>query len=435
MTLKEHLRRNIVLAYPVMIGQLGHIMVNVADTAMVGRVGVIPLAGATFAGTIYHVMMLFGIGVSYGLTPLIAATSPDNRPKLLTYLQNSATLNTVLGVILFLAVLAVVPFLEYFGQEPEVVEAARPYLIIVSFSLVPLMIFQTFRQFSEGLSNTFNPMVVSITANLLNVALNYVFIFGKLGFPAMGLIGAGYATLIARFFMAGLMMALSYNKWKGIHLNVEWQHIRTMLRIGIPSGMQYVFEIGAFATAAIMVGWISAEALAAHQIALNMAAVTYMAATGIAAASTIRIGNQMGQKDLRNLKIAGYSSMVMVAVFMGFCGLCFILFRYQLTPLYVEDEQVQALAASLLIIAAAFQISDGLQAVGLGVLRGLTDVKVPTLVTFFAYWLLAIPGSYLLGFTFDLGVKGVWYSLSVGLTVAAILHFVRFRNKVQKIRF
>ncbi len=435
MTIKEHFRKNISLAYPVMIGQLGHIMVSVADTAMVGQVGVIPLAGITFAGTIYHLLLLFGIGFSYALTPLIAATPPDDKKSLLTYLQNASLINIILGLLLFALALVVLPFMDRFGQDPQVVEAARTYMAIACASLVPLMLFQTFRQYAEGQSDTFRPMMVSVIANLVNVALNYLLIFGKFGFPELGLAGAAYATLIARIVMALLMMTVTYAKWKGLSIHFEWKHIKTMIRIGMPSGMQYVFEVGAFAMAAIMVGWIGPEALAAHQIALNLSAITYMAATGIAAASTIRIGNQMGLKDLRNLKVAGYSCFALVAVFMGFCGVMFIIFRNTLTSLYIDDPFVQGLAASLLIIAAGFQISDGLQAVGLGVLRGLTDVKVPTLVTFVTYWIIAIPSSYLLGFTLELGVKGVWYALLGGLTIAAIAHISRFRNKLSQLTF
>lgn len=418
-----------------MVGQIGHIMVTVADTMMVGQLGVIPLAAATFAGTFYHILMLFGIGVSYGLTPLVAATDLQDKPKLLKLLQNSLLVNSVLGLLMFGLVISISPFLGYFGQEEQVAISAKPYLQVICFSLIPLMLFQTFRQFSEGLSDTFNPMVVSILANLLNVGLNYLFIFGKWGFPEMGLVGAGYATVISRVVMVVLMMGLSRDKWKGFQMRFEQLLIKRMIKIGVPSGMQYVFEIGAFAMAAIMVGWLGAESLAAHQIALNLAAVSYMAATGIASASTIRIGNQMGLKDLKTLKTAGNTSFVLVAGFMAFCGLIFIFFRFQLTDLYIDNEKVQSLAATLLVIAAAFQISDGLQAVGLGVLRGLTDVKVPTLVTFFAYWMVAIPGSYLLGFTLQLGVIGVWYALLVGLSIAAVLHFMRFQNKVKKIRF
>jgi len=297
------------------------------------------------------------------------------------------------------------------------------------------MVFQTFRQYAEGLSDTFNPMIVSVVTNLINVGLNYIMIYGKFGFPAMGLMGAGYATLIARIAMALLMMWLIHSKWKGISWSFDWSLIKKMLKIGLPSGMQYVFEVGAFATAAIMVGWISAAALAAHQIALNIAAVTYMAATGIASAATIRIGNQMGLRNLPDLRMTGYTSFGMVAVFMATCGLLLIFLRDVLAALYINDLAVQNMAASLLIIAAAFQVSDGLQAVGLGVLRGLTDVKIPTLVTFFAYWLIAIPLGYVLGFTLGLGVYGIWYALLIGLTLAAVLHIFRFRNQLKKIRF
>lgn len=435
MTLKEHLKKNISLAYPVVIGQLGHIMVTVADTVMVGRVGVVPLAAATFGGTFHHILMVFGIGVSYAITPLVAATDPKDHNGQMRFLQNGWILNFLLGLGLVLITLLVSQFLMHFGQEEPVAIAAKPYLIVVGASLLPLMMFQTYRQFAEGLSDTFNPMVVSIVANLVNVGLNYLLIYGAFGFPELGLVGAAIATLISRVLMALLMWWIIRANLHNFRWKFDLSTIKRMLKLGIPSGMQYVFEIGAFATAAIMVGWISAEALAAHQIALNLAAVTYMSATGIGAAATVRIGNQMGQRDIRNLRMAGYSSLGMTAVFMTCCAISFIVFRHSLTAFYVEDVYVRELAAVLLIIAAAFQISDGLQAVGLGILRGLTDVKVPTIVTFVAYWLIAIPGGYLLGFTLDMGVQGVWYALSGGLTVAAVAHFVRFNRLSNKIRF
>ncbi len=434
MTIKEHFRKNIVLALPVIIGQLGHIMVSVADTMMVGRIGVIPLAGATFAGTFFHVFMLFGIGVSYAITPLVAA-DPSNRSKLLVYLQNGFLLNGVLAILMCFSVLILAPFLHLFGQEPEVAIAAKPYLVIISFSLLPMMIFQAFRQFSEGQSNTFSPMIVSIVANMINIGLNYLFIYGKFGFPVMGLNGAGYATLISRFIMVLLMMFLIRDLWKGFKWKFDVGVVRKLLHIGISSGLQYVFEIGAFSMAAIMVGWISAEALAAHQIALNMVAVTYMAASGLGAAAAIRIGNQMGKKDLSNLKRAGVSSFVLVVIFMALAAMLIVLFRSFLVDLYIDEIAVKEIALGLLIIAAGFQISDGLQAVGSGVLRGLMDVKVPTLVTFFVYWICAIPGSYLLAFTFEMGVSGVWYALSAALSLAALLHIIRFIYLTRRLQF
>ncbi|MEM7296772.1 MAG: MATE family efflux transporter, partial [Bacteroidota bacterium] len=415
MTLKEHFRKNVVLAVPVMIGQLGHIMVSVADSVMVGRVGVIPLAGATFAGTFYYLLMVFGLGVSYAITPLVAATDPNNKNTLLKFLQNGFIMNLMLSLLLFGLSLLASLFMDSFGQEEEVVLAARPYLIIMCGSLVPLMIYQTFRQYAEGLSDTVNPMVVSIVANLLNVGLNYMLIYGKLGAPELGLNGAGYATLISRVIMALMMVWIARRKSSGFKFHFQWDGVKQIMKLGLPSGMQYIFEVGAFATAAIMVGWISAEALAAHNIALNLAAISYMTATGLAAAASIRIGNQLGFKDKRNLRIAGFTSFAMVVAFMGTCAVLFIVLRHQLPALYIDNYVVQETAATLLIIAAAFQISDGVQAVGLGVLRGLQDVRIPTLVTFVAFWLVSIPLAYVFAFVVGWGVNGIWYALSLGL--------------------
>lgn len=435
MTLKEHFRKNIILAYPVVIGQLGHIMVNVADSMMVGRVGVVPLAGATFAGAIFIVLMLFGIGVSYAITPLVAAENPTNTSKLKGFLQDGFLMNLILGLLLALLGYAASFFLQHFGQEEEVVAQARPYLRVMSVSLIPLMIFQTFRQYSEGLSDTMNPMVVSIVANVINIGLNYMLIFGKFGFEPMGLFGAGVATLLSRILMPLLMILLTRKIIAGFQWKFHFSGIKRMLKIGVPSGMQYVFEVGAFGGAGIMIGWIGAKELAAHNIALNLSAISYMAATGIAAASTIRIGNQLGLKDKQNLRMAGFTSFTLVAVFMAICASVFIVFREFFPTLYVNEQPVIAIASTLLIVGAAFQISDGLQAVGLGVLRGLRDVRIPTIVTFVSYWVIALPLGYILAFPMNLGVYGIWIALSVGLTLAAVLNIWRFNRLTNRMKF
>lgn len=435
MTIKEHLRKNITLAAPVVIGQLGHMTVSIADSVMVGKLGVIPLAGATFGGTFYHILMLFGIGVTYAITPLVSSTDAKRRKTILGFLQNALVLNLSIGILLFFLSWFISQFMGHFGQEDAVVVFATPYMLIMCFSLIPLMVFQTFRQYSEGLSDTINPMVVSIVANLLNVGLNYVLIYGKFGAPALGLNGAGYATLFSRVVMFIMMMILIKKKWQGFRLEFNWSGIRQLLNLGLPSGLQYTFEVGAFATASIMVGWISAEALAAHNIALNLAAISYMAATGLAAASTVRIGNQIGLKDRKNLRIAGFSLFAMVSVFMIPCGLIFITFRTTLPGFYIDNIEVIQTASFLLIIAAAFQISDGIQAVGLGVLRGLKDVKTPTIVTFVAYWMIAIPLGYYFAFSLLWGVNGIWYALSIGLSFAGIFHVWRFNTLSRKVAF
>lgn len=435
MTLKEHLRKNIVLAVPVMIGQLGHIMVNVADSMMVGRVGVVPLAAATFAGAIYTLLLLFGLGVSYAITPLVAAENPENKSRLMQFLQDGFIMNLVLGIILSIVGFSISYLMDYFGQEPEVAEQAKSYLRIMSASIVLVMVFQNFRQYAEGLSDTVSPMIVSIIGNLLNIVLNWVLIFGHFGFEPMGLFGAGLATFIARVPMVFLMIWMVRAKIKGFNWHFDWMGVKRMLKIGIPSGMQYIFEVGAFGGAGIMIGWISAEAQAAHNIALNLSAVSYMAATGIAAAASVRIGNQLGLKDKINLRMAGFTCLAMSAAFMAFMGVLFILLRFNLPLFYTTNEEVAATAAVLLIFGAAFQISDGLQAVGLGVLRGLRDVRIPTAVTFLAFWIIALPLGYGLAFPLGLGVNGIWIALSVGLTVAAVFHIWRFNRLTRRLNF
>jgi MATE family multidrug resistance protein len=235
--------------------------------------------------------------------------------------------------------------------------------------------------------------------------------------------------------MVILIMVFTRDMWRGLSGHFDLKVINRLLRIGVPSGLQYVFEIGAFSMAGIMAGWISAAALAAHQIALNMVSVTYMAASGLGAAAAIRIANQMGKKDLKNLKLAGFSCLALVAVFMFLVAIFIITTRHWLIQLYIDDAAVQKIALGLLLIAAGFQISDGLQAVGLGILRGLTDVKVPAFVTFFVYWICAIPSSYLLAFHFEMGLSGIWYALSGALTLAALLHIFRFIYLANRIQF
>ncbi len=418
-----------------MIGQLGHIMVNVADSMMVGRVGVVPLAAATFASTIYTTLMLFGLGVSYAITPLVAAEDKDNRLNLLGFLQNGFISNLILGTILAILGFSASFFLDHFGQVPEVSVEAKGYLRIMSISIIPLMVFQTFRQYTEGLSDTMNPMIVSIVSNLLNICLNWILIFGHFGFKPMGLFGAGLATLIARILMPAMIIYLTRKNCSGFRWHFELVGIKQILKIGLPSGLQFIFEVGAFAGAGIMIGWMGAEQLAAHNIALNLSAVSYMAATGIAAASTIRMGNQLGLRDKNNLRLAGFTSFITATAFMTFCAILFIIYRDILPTLYVDDPLVISMASTLLIVGAAFQISDGLQSVGLGVLRGLRDVRIPTLVTFTAFWVVSLPLGYFLGFNMNLGVVGVWIALSIGLTIAAVLHIWRFNGLSNRLNF
>jgi len=433
---REHYRKNIRLAFPVMLSQLGHVMVGVADSVMVGQVGVIPLAAASFANSIFYLFFTFGLGVSYGLTPLVAASDGEGQyRKISLYLKNSFIVNLVTGVLLSGMVLLIGQFLWAFDQPEDVVNEAGSYLIIITFSIAPFMIFQTFRQFLEGLSLTKQAMFITIGANVINVGFNYLLIFGKMGFPQMGLDGAGVATLISRVLMA--ITIVGYVLWKS-RFKIYWRYfnfgrystnlIRKLVGIGVPAGLQFIFEVGAFAFAAIMMGWLGAIPLAAHQIAINLASISFMMATGISSAAMIRVGNQLGKKDINTMRKAGLSSIIMVVLFMGTFAIIFIMGKNTLPGFYVDSPTVIQLAASLLVIAAIFQISDGVQVVGMGALRGMADVKIPTFYAFLAYWGLALPLGYFFAFILDLGPRGIWYGLLIGLTASALLVSERFHR-------
>lgn len=436
---RAHVGPNFFLAYPVMLSMLGQVMTGVADSVMIGWTGATPLAASSFANIFFSIPLFFGIGVSYAITPLVAqAEGASDKNKIIDTLKNGALINLVTGFVLVALIFSTEPFMIYLGQPEEVVALGIPYLSIIAISIIPTMIFQTYRQFAEGLQRTRAAMIIVVASNLLNIFLNYILIFGKYGFPEMGLNGAGWATLIARVVMALSMMLYVYYERKfqaytaGFSIgNYSRSLINKMLHIGLPAGSQFIFEAGAFGFSALMIGWLGTTALAAHQIALNLATISYMTTSGLGAAATIRVGNFWGQRDKQNLRAAAFTMIGMAVCLMTAWALLFILGRYFLPSLYIEDQPVIELTASLLIIAAFFQLSDGIQVVTAGALRGLQDVKIPSLLIFVAYWIIALPLGYWLAFPLKMGAHGIWIGLFLGLTLTATAMVVRF-NRLSK---
>lgn len=435
----QNYRKTIVLAYPLILSQLGHVMVGVVDTAMVGQIGTIPQAAVALSNSLCFLVLVFGLGVAYGITPLVAAAdSSGKHSDNAELLKHGIVINTVLGICLFLLLVLLSPVLRLFDQQQEVVDLAIPFLNVMMLGMIPLCVFSSFKQFVEGLSNTRVAMLITIGANLLNVLLNYLMIFGHWGLPAMGIMGSCWASFISRVIMAlAMFLYVYYNKRYAVY----WQNFsfhslslkltKEILSIGVPSGLQWVFEVGAFSFAVIMIGWISPVTQAAHQVALSIASVTYMMASGVSGAASVRVGNQLGLMDKQKLRTAGFSAFVIVLALMLVNAICFVVFRNTLPVLFTSDGGVVAISSTLLLIAAFFQLSDGVQVVGLGVLRGIKDVKVPTIITLVAYWVIGLPMSYVFAFKLNMGVQGVWYGLSLGLTMAAILLFARF-NYISK---
>ncbi len=441
MTTAEHIKQNWKLAYPVMLTQLGHVMMGVMDNIMVGHVNAESLAAAGLALVVFNVLFLFGIGVSYGITPLVASAQGEkDNSRITQVLRHGLVINLLNGLLLFLLVRIGKNLLYQLGQDKEVVALAIPYLNIIAFSLIPILVFQSFKQFAEGLSQTRVAMMVILSANVLNLILNYMFIYGHGGFPAMGLVGAGWATLTSRTYMMIAIAAYVYyapffkNYRSGFSLgNYSKKLFKQLLAIGIPSGVQFIFEVAAFDFSLVMMGWFGTKTQAAHLIAINLATISYMTTSGVAAAATVRVGYFLGSRDLVNLKLAAKTLLLMALSLMACWTLIFILGRHILPVLYVADKEVIVIASTLLIIAGLFQLADGTQVVCTSALRGLQDVKIPSIFIFVAYWIIGLPLGYWLGFKEGFGGIGVWLGLLIGLTLTALAMYIRFQKLSQSL--
>ncbi len=443
-TYKPHYKSNLLLAIPVVISQLGHTLVHMADSVIVGHfAGTTSLAAVSLVNSIFTVMMVIGIGISYGLTPLIAQENGKrNYRECGKLLANSLFINTLTGICLFVIIyFGLLLSIDHLKQSAAVVSEAKPYLGVLGVSIIPLMIFMTFKQFAEGLGFTRQAMVISIVGNIINVILGIIFVKGLLGIKPMGVIGVGLSTLIDRCLMA---ITISFYIVKSPHFksylkNFALKRINKVrsfqiLKIGGPVAMQYAFEVGAFGVAAIIIGTIGVANQAAHQVAINLAAITYMMASGIAAAATIKTGNSFGRKNFDELRLSANSNYHIVLVFMILTACLFIGLNHLLPLIYTTDKTVIMIASQLLIIAGIFQLFDGAQVVGLGILRGIGDVNVPTIITFIAYWVIGLPLAYIFGIKFSMGANGVWYGLTLGLLVSAALLFLRYLYTVKKLK-
>ncbi|QXP61628.1 MATE family efflux transporter [Olleya sp. HaHaR_3_96] len=438
------------LAAPVMLGMLGHTFVSFVDNIMVGQMGTAELAAVSLGNSFMFIAMSIGIGFSTAITPLVAeADSANDFDKGKSAFKHGLFLCTVLGVLLFLLLLLAKPLMYLMKQPIEVVELAIPYLDLVAISLIPLIIFQGFKQFSDGLSLTKYPMYATILANLINVLLNYLLIFGKFGFPELGIVGAAYGTLVSRIIMVFYLWWLlkGREKSKAYVTNIKFfvlenVMLKKIINLGTPSAMQMFFEVAIFTAAIWLSGLLGKNPQAANQVALNLSSMTFMVATGLSVASMIRVGNQKGLHQYLELRRIAVSLFLMGFIFAVLFASLFLIFNQFLPRLYVDFDdvinfkdnmEVVTIASQLLIAAAVFQISDSLQVVALGALRGLQDVTIPTIITFISYWLIGFPISWYLGKAEAYGSFGIWLGLLAGLTSAAILLFIRFNYLTKRL--
>lgn len=438
------------LAAPVMLGMLGHTFVSFIDNIMVGQLGTAELAAVSLGNSFMFIAMSLGIGFSTAITPLIAeADAEQNFLNGKSSFKHGLFLCTVLGVLLFLLVFFAKPIMYLMKQPLEVVQLAIPYLDLVAVSLIPLIVFQAFKQFSDGLSMTKYPMYATILANIINVVLNYVFIFGKLGMPELGIVGAAYGTLISRLVMVAHIWYLlaKHDKSKNYVTKIKffvldrWM-LKKITNLGMPSAMQMFFEVAIFTAAIWLSGLLGKNPQAANQIALNLSSMTFMVATGLSVAAMVRVGNQKGLKNYLELRRIAHSIFFLGIILATGFAILFLIFHSQLPKLYLDyndvenamdNREVMQIASKLLLVAAVFQISDSIQVLVLGALRGLQDVKVPMVLVFISYWVVGFPISWFLGKEQVLASMGIWFGLLAGLTVAAILLYIRFHFLTKKL--
>lgn len=451
-TYLPYYKRNLKVAFPVMLTQLGASLVGLFDSIMVGRYATVDLAAVSFSNALFFTVMVFAMGALMGLTPLVGiqvgSLSSDSshgeqsniRSLIASFFQNGMLFTVLLSFLSLVLLGGCIPFLHCFGQDPEVVQAARPYYTLIVLSIIPFLFFTFFKQFLEGLGNTAVAMVITLVMNGLNIFLNWLFIYGNWGCPELGATGAGIGSLVARVGMPVCFVVVMYlrKEWRGYLSSIRWQSfrlsvIKELTKIGFPIGVQTLMETIAFTAAFVFIGWISKEALAAHQIANQMCDMTFMVILGIGSATTIRVSHQLGANHLEGVRMASNASIHLVLLINAVGAAVMIGLRHQIPMLFTKDQEVIAIASQLIALAGVLQFADGLQVVAASMLRGITDVKVPMVIAMFSYSIVCISIGLFLAFPVGMGAVGIWIGFVVGLSVAAICLHTRFRIKYREL--
>lgn len=424
-----------------MLGSLGHLLVGLIDDIMVGRLGPIELAATSLGNSIVFIAISLGFGFSLAITPLIAESDGEgDKEKSRSIFQHGMIMTTVLGVTMAIMLLFMKPILNHLDQPPEVVVLAIPYFEIVAISMIPMMVFQGFKQFTDGLSQTKYAMYATILSNIVNVVLNFALIYGLWIFPRLEIVGAALGTLISRVILVVFMYYILSKKKKFqlylVRLKLEEfkkEIIKKLVNLGFPTALQMLFEVGLFTSAVLLAGSLGAYEQAANQIALKLSSTTFMIAVGIGVAATIRVGNQKGLKNFLELRRVAFSNFLLILIIMFMFSIGFVVFKDYLPYIFTDNVEVATMASGLLIVAGMFQLSDGLQAGILGGLRGLQDMKIPSMLSFVSYWIIGFPISWYLGTRTSLGTQGIWIGLLVALFCSALFLFLRFNYLTKKL--
>lgn len=435
---KSHYKSSFILGVPIIIGQIGNIVLSFADTLMIGHHDTQELAAASFVNSIFNLFILSSVGFTYGLTPLVGGLEGcGNHRGVGKIVKNSLGANSAVAIVLVAFMFLLFLSLDYLGQPTELLPIMKPYFLILLFSLPFVLWFNTFKQFADGITDTRIPMWILLSGNLLNIIGNYLLIYGVYGFPELGLNGAGFSTLFARIYMVA---AAGFFFMRGRRYKVYWEGFRMghlnkkdfleLNRLGWPVFFQIGMETASFSLSSIMVGWIGTIALAAHQIMLTVSQVCYLVYYGMSAAVAVRVAHFKGQHDVANVKRAANAGFHLILLLAIVTSLPVFVLRNQIGLWFTESPDVVQLVALTVIPFMAYQFGDGLQCTFSNALRGIGDVKPMVLYAFISYFVVSLPVGYLFGIVLGYGLVGVWCAFPFGLTIAGILYCLRFRKSV-----
>lgn len=427
------------LAAPVVFAELGWMTMGMVDTLMVGRLSPEAIGAVGIGSSVFMAVVIFAMGLMLGLDTLVShAFGAGDVEDCHRWLLHGSFLALVLSVPFMLLLFQLSDALGRWGLTPVVLDLTRPYLDAVTWSVPPLLLYAAFRRYLQGMGVVQPIMFALVLANLTNVFCNWVFIFGHFGAPALGVSGSAWATVFSRVVMAGLLLAVILMRERGRRpglfetpLTIEWRWMKRLIGLGFPAAIQLTLEVGVFAAATALAGRLPAAALAAHQIAVNIAAFTFMVPLGVASAGAVRVGQAVGRRDAAAAARSGWTALLFGTAFMACSASVFLLAPGMLIGAFTSDAGVLRAGVTLLTVAAVFQLFDGLQAVATGVLRGLGDTRTPMLWNLAGHWGVGLPLGYVLCFTLGIGVVGLWWGLSAGLIICGVALLATWSRRIE----
>lgn len=438
-TYRDHYKALILLGLPIVVGQVGVIVLGFADTLMIGHHSTTELGAASFVNNMFNLAIIFSTGFSYGLTPIVGGLHGTHQfAPAGQALRCSLLANLLVGMLLTLIMGILYLFLEHLGQPEELLPLIKPYYLVLLATLVFVMLFNGFKQFTDGITDTKTAMWILLGGNLLNIVGNYILINGKLGFPELGLLGAGISTLFSRIVMVIVFAGIFFYSRRFVRYKVGFYRLgwsgallRRLNLLGWPVGLQMGMETASFSLSVIMVGWLGTIALASHQVMLTISQFTFMMIYGMGAAVAIRVSNFKGQEDIVNVRRSAYAGFhLILALGVVLCSIVFICRNY-LGGWFTDSVEVSAMVATLIVPFLIYQFGDGLQINFANALRGISDVFSMMVIAFISYFVISLPVGYFCGFTLGWGLAGIWMAFPFGLTSAGIMLWLRFRYKMK----